>query len=128
MRKSKFVADFVVEFHEEIVARVLRGDKKPSSMLFEKLARIELRSVPPEIDTLKEDAPLLYYHGRSQQRVTGQYPPGLVDGEGNVTDADRHHRRTHPDFIGGLNNTFTSFKGFLNLGRFSRTSKSATTC
>ena len=29
MRKSNFVADFVVEFHEEIVARVLRVDKKP---------------------------------------------------------------------------------------------------
>ena len=54
----------------------------------------------------------MHHHRRQKKCTAGQHRLKNIDGEGNITDADRKIiGDTYPDFIGGLNNTFT-FKGF----------------
>lgn len=62
--------------------------------------------------TLKEGVPYCTITGDRSKVQPGSIRLKNIDGEGNVTDADRTIiGDTNPDFIGGLNNTFT-WKGF----------------
>ncbi len=62
--------------------------------------------------TLKDGVPYCTITGDKSKVQPGSIRLKNLDGEGNITDADRQIiGDTNPDFIGGLNNTFT-FKGF----------------
>lgn len=62
--------------------------------------------------TLKDGVPYCTITGDKSKVQPGSIRLKNIDGEGNITDADRQIiGDTNPDFIGGLNNTFT-FKGF----------------
>ncbi len=62
--------------------------------------------------TLKDGVPYCTITGDKNKVQPGSIRLKNIDGEGNITDADRCIiGDTNPDFIGGLNNTFT-FKGF----------------
>ena len=62
--------------------------------------------------TLKEGIPHHTITGDRDKVQPGSIRLKNIDGEGNVTDADRTIiGDTNPDFIGGFNNTFT-YKGF----------------
>ena len=62
--------------------------------------------------TLKEGIPYCTITGDREKVQPGSIRLKNLDGEGNITDADRTIiGDTNPDFLGGFNNTFT-YKGF----------------